>query len=150
MSLPIVDTPAEPTLPTPTITTNSITFAGGNVNDVDAASGFNYNISYIIKDTSGNIVPANSLSPATQYTWTMQYNAWNKATNSLIVNEKTTPQAFTTLAAGVDAPTTVTLTATGITTTSILAACNILDANGAEGRCTIRSANGTLVSSWAI
>ncbi len=149
----LVDTPEVVTLPTATILTNTdtnstITFSGGSVVDADAANGFSYNISYIIKDIGGNVVNANALTPNTPYTWTMQYNAWNKTTNTLTVNKQTTPQSFTTPAAGVDAPTIITLSAGSIATTSILAACNIADGDGASGVCSLRTSTGTLIDTW--
>lgn len=50
-----------------------------------------------------------------------------------------------------DTPTTVTLDVTNITTNSALAACNIIDLNGATGTCTLRNkSTGALVASWTI
>lgn len=51
---------------------------------------------------------------------------------------------------GIDSPATVTLDATNITTTSLLAKCGITDADGATGTCTLKKSDGTVVSSWSI
>jgi hypothetical protein len=51
---------------------------------------------------------------------------------------------------GKDNPTTVTLDVVNITTTSILAKCGITDIDGATGICTLKKADGTVVSTWTI
>lgn len=109
VSIPLVDTPAVVTLPTTSITSSGIAFSGGTVSDVDAPGGFNFNISYTVKDTGGNVVNANSLNPSSNYTYTMQYNSWNKATNTMIIGEQTAPQSFVTLAAADTTAPTITL-----------------------------------------
>ncbi|MBR7799535.1 DUF5011 domain-containing protein [Undibacterium fentianense] len=93
-----IDTPAQVTLPSTTITKTSITFSGGSVFDIDAAEGFNYNIRYIVKDMSGHIVSSMALNPGTKYQYIMRYNAWNKVTNSIITGIGTSPILFTTQA----------------------------------------------------
>ena len=93
----VVDTPAQVTLPPPTITKTSISLSG-SVLDVDAPNGFNYNIQYIVKDMSGNVVSATGLTPGTTYKYIMRYNAWNKVTNTIIIGLETSPQSFTTQA----------------------------------------------------
>ena len=49
-----------------------------------------------------------------------------------------------------DSPTTVTLSASNITTTGFLAACDIADADGATGTCTLKDFSGAVVDSWNI
>ena len=51
---------------------------------------------------------------------------------------------------GKDNSTAIILDATDITTTSLLAKCDIKDIDGATGICTLKKADGTVVSTWDI
>ena len=50
----------------------------------------------------------------------------------------------------IDAVTTITLDANSVTTNSLIAACNIVDLDGATGACVLRTKTGVLIQSWAI
>ncbi len=52
-------------------------------------------------------------------------------------------------AAGVDAPTIPTVAVTDITTTSAKVTCDLTDANGATGICTLtNTATGAVIATW--
>ena len=90
------------------------------------------------------------LTPGANYAALARAEVARRLTDGSIVweyAEASTP--FTTLIA-TDSPTTVTLSASNITTTGFLAACNVVDANGATGTCTLRDANNVVVDTWSI
>lgn len=72
-------------------------------------------------------------------------NPDNTITDKDVVSD---PVPVKTLKAAVDNPTTITLDATNITSSSILAKCNITDLEGASGTCTISGGPGA--TSWTI
>ena len=99
----VLDTPASVTIATPTITSTSIS-CSGTAYDVDAPVGFNYDVRCIVRNMSGAIVSATALTPSTSYTYTLVYNEWDKASNTIKLNSTTAVQIFTTLATAYDIP----------------------------------------------
>lgn len=87
---------------------------------------------------------------------TSALSAWSHTLN--IVADRVTPEnqkissEIKSLSVNIsaDAPTTITLDATDITTSSLLAQCNITDADGASGTCILKDASGNTIKIWTI
>lgn len=92
-----IDHPESLILPTLTIGTTKVSFAGGSVTDTDNPSGFLTNIQYIVHDGSGNTVNPTQLIPNSLYTYTIQYDTKNGA-NGQTVTKTSAVVSFRTLA----------------------------------------------------
>jgi uncharacterized protein YjdB len=91
-----VDSLESLTYPTITATQTSVSFSGGAITDANNPVGFNPSITYVVKDTNGTVVSANNLTASTAYTYQMQYNTYNWATNTLTIGKLSASQSFNT------------------------------------------------------
>ncbi len=149
------DSPTTVTLNTTAVTTNSA-LAACNITDLDGATGTctlrNKSTGALVASwTIGANHPLTGLTPSTTYTLAVM------GTKNILNPDNTISpfsvqelRDFTTDAAGIDSPTTVTLDITNITTNSALAHCNITDLDGAQGTCTLTTTGGTVITTWPI